>query len=119
VKKEDACYSSSLDRTQQGPYSQSISNLDDNMIEVGMASIELHPLNIYPNPSNDIVNVAFDNKNQTKYLMRMFNVTGQEVMRIENITDSKFVIENENLSSGYYTIELSGDKIFRGKIVLK
>ena len=35
------------------------------------------------------------------------------------IQPSKFVIERENLPPGYYSIELRGDEVYRGKLVIE
>ena len=51
VDKGDSCWASSVDKTQTGPYSQSISNIDDYAIWTGIKEVkEITEFTIYPNP---------------------------------------------------------------------
>ena len=49
----------------------------------------------------------------------MRDLTGKIVLIIDNITQDKVTIERGNLKAGYYSIEVFGDEIYRGKLILE
>lgn len=120
VAKSDSCFSTSIDKALGGPYSHSISNLDETSIPIAIAKIWAEPsfgIFIYPNPANDKINLEFDNENNKVYILKILNVTGQEVLLQDEIKTDKIIIDTKNLKHGYYILELKGEKIFRGKFV--
>jgi len=47
------------------------------------------------------------------------DVTGKVVKQMNNIIDSQVKLSRDNVSQGLYLIEIKGDKIIRGKVVVK
>ncbi|MBI4645094.1 MAG: T9SS type A sorting domain-containing protein [Bacteroidia bacterium] len=120
VVKEAACYPTSTDKAQGGPYSQSFSNLDDNIANIGIMEIELPGvLAIYPNPFTQQTTIVFSNPESSRYSLKISSLSGQKVRLIENITGESIRIDKGNLAPGCYMIDLRGDKVYRGKVVVK
>jgi len=85
---------------------------DDGLYDLGS-------LKIYPNPFCDKTTIEFINPNQSNYKLSVFNSTGNTVLEMENIVTNIVEIEKGNLSKGIYLIEVRGEKIFRGKMLIK
>ena len=60
-------------------------------------------LNIYPNPSNGLLNI---NSNQKINTVSVYNMIGNLVM-VKNIYNSQSILEIENLTNGVYFIQLN------------
>lgn len=69
-------------------------------------------VNIYPNPTRDILNVQAENFRQVEVL----NFLGQ-VVYSANVTSSQFQINTSNLNAGVYFVRLSGDNVVTKKFV--
>ena len=63
----------------------------------------------YPNPTSDVLNVAFASEKDQHHILRLLDVMGRIVM-----TDAKFATEGQNqvvvkvngLASGIYSLQL-------------
>lgn len=120
VEKDFQCVSTGLDKTSGGPYSHSISNLDETSIPIAIAKLWSESDNgiiIYPNPASSRINIEFTNEVADSYILKIYNLTGQVILNKDNIKTNKLSVDIKNLNSGYYTIELKGKKIFRGKFL--
>jgi hypothetical protein len=47
------------------------------------------------------------------------DLSGKMVMILNNITEEKVTIERDNLKAGYYSVEVVGVNIFRGKLIIE
>jgi hypothetical protein len=47
------------------------------------------------------------------------DMNGKTVRIIDNIRDNKVILLRENLPRGLYLFELKGDKVYRGKFMVK
>ncbi len=101
-----------------GPYKHSLSNMDDNKLKVGMEDVVMGGLNIYPNPFSQGTTIEFPNPELAEYRIMIRNLAGK-VVQIKTTNGNQVFIERGNLSSGIYSIELSGKKIYRDKIVVR
>jgi len=80
----------------------------------------IQPLKIYPNPFTTSTTIAFGNANAEPYLLLVYNMLGNTVRAIPGITESKVVIDRENLPSGVYFVYLQGKaKTFRGRMIVE
>jgi hypothetical protein len=103
-----------------GPYSQSMSNIEDNRLKVGLNNLKsAGQLTIFPNPSADFVTIGFANPEQDEYQLVVRDLAGKTVLVINNITEDKIVIERGNLKAGYYSVEVSGERLYRGKLIIE
>ena len=75
---------------------------------------------VLPNPINEISVISFDNQNRCQYEMRVYDILGNVLIRIENIVSDKVFLEKGDLTTGVYLIELkSGSQTLKGKILVE
>ena len=107
-------------KADSGPYSQSMSNIEDNRLQTGLNNLKSGgELAIYPNPSADYTNICFSNPEQNEYQLIVRDLTGKMVLFLSNITEDKVTIGRGNLKAGYYSVEVLGEYIYRGKLILE
>ena len=104
-----------------GPYTHSLSNLDDNRKLIthlsGLGSIL--EVQAYPNPFMDMTKIEFPNPGRSEYQLTVYNLGGKKVREIGQIRDSEIILTREDLKTGFYVFELRGEKTYRGKFVVK
>jgi hypothetical protein len=104
-----------------GPYSHSLSNLDDNrkllthLTDPG-SFVEV---SAYPNPFADRTKIVFPNPARTVYQLAVYNINGKKVREIRQIRGNEVFFERDGLDTGFYLFELKGEKTFRGKFVVR
>ncbi|MBC8486944.1 MAG: T9SS type A sorting domain-containing protein [Bacteroidetes bacterium] len=76
-------------------------------------------LTIGPNPFSNKTTIEFPNPNHSNYKLSVFSISGNKVFEMDNIKSDKIEFERGNLPEGIYLIELKGEKVFRGKMVVK
>lgn len=107
-------------KADSGPYSHSMSNIEDNRFQTGMKDLKLAgDLTIYPNPSADDATICFPNPKKSEYQLIVRDLTGKMVLIISNIIEDKVVIERDKLKAGYYLVEVIGGNMYRGKLIFK
>jgi hypothetical protein len=75
---------------------------------------------VYPNPFNQSTTLEFSNEYQASLELIIYDMLGNRVRLVENITSNKIVIKKGNLTPGVYIIELKGaSKIFRDRIMVE
>ena len=95
-----------------GAYADSITyapvNLSNNII-----------LNIYPNPTNDIINVDIKNFNNSNINLELFNLQGQKITEQQlNNKTNKIYLNNLKINKGIYFIKVyNKNNIFIKKII--
>ncbi|KPK86541.1 MAG: hypothetical protein AMS27_04790 [Bacteroides sp. SM23_62_1] len=104
-----------------GPYSHSMSNIEDNRLQATglIEEMKIQDLTIFPNPFNNRTTIRFPNPEATLYTLQIIDLTGKVVRTHEITGQSEFTLEREGLESGYYLIELRGEKLYRGKIIIE
>ena len=75
-------------------------------------------IDIYPNPSNTKITIEVDNTQLVNYKLRIYNLSGQELIR-QNLTDTKTQIDISNLPSEIYFIKLITDKTIEVRKIIK
>jgi len=85
----------------------------------GINDFNITNLNIYPNPFSISTNVRFENPNGFPYMLRIFDITGKELRVISDIRTNQYSLNRENLVNGVYFIELIGDKLYRGVLIVQ
>ena len=78
-----------------------------------------YQIKISPNPFNIKTTIKFPNPTHSNYKLSVFNISGNKVFEMDNIKTNKIEFEKGNLPEGVYLIELKGEKVFRGKMVVK
>jgi|TARA_B110000208_G_C11763390_1_gene427734 hypothetical protein len=74
---------------------------------------------IYPNPSDNIAVVEFDNKNNLSFSYSLFNFQGQLVANEIEQNSSSFSINKDDLPEGvyFYSLIFSDGSFLNGKII--
>ena len=108
-------------KAESGPYSHSMSNMEDNRLQTGFFEppIQFENLIIHPNPFNDFTTLTFNNPEGQSYTLFITDLSGKVLRILENITTSGFVLERGELKEGLYFVELRGTKLYRGKILIE
>jgi hypothetical protein len=123
IIKDDTCFVNSTSKTQTGPYSQTVSNLDDTKIDNGQSVEELklseNDLQIYPNPFNTSTIINFRNPNKNPVNIIVSDLTGKIIKEVAEYRGDSYLLYKENLETGFYLIEVRGKNILRGKVVVK
>jgi len=116
------CFPTENIKADSGPYSHSMSNMEDNRLQdTGTSYIEPLPCEIrsYPNPFTYWTQIDFENALKYPYELRVTDMSGKLVRLIGDIRDNKVVFIRESLPQGFYMFELKGDRIYKGKFIIK
>ena len=74
---------------------------------------------IFPNPLCNKATIEFSNPDRSNYKLLIFSINGCMVFKKEDIKSDKVEFERGILPDGVYLIELNGEKVFRGKMIIK
>ena len=68
-------------------------------------------LQVYPNPSDGLVNIEFDALGEKEWQLGVFNNLGQKIADFnrEDVTGEKVLLHLDGLSSGPYLLVLNVD----------
>jgi len=123
---EIPCEPSGDKKAGTGPYRHSLSNMDNNKLKdpgdttgIYGYSPAVRDLQIFPNPFSDYTTVLFSNNEQAEYRMNLYDMMGRKVVMKEGIREDQFQIHRRQLNPGYYRLELTGPKLFRGTLAVK
>jgi photosystem II stability/assembly factor-like uncharacterized protein len=120
VKAPRAYDAAALNKAGTGPYSQSMSNIEDNRLKTGINDPRFAGgLTVFPNPFNETTTLKFPNPENKLFRLKVADLTGKILHDIYGISGSDYVLERGALQKGYYIIELSGDKVYKGKILIE
>ncbi len=118
---KDPCYPTEGKKAESGPYSHSMSNIEDNRLQTGISESQLllGSLVVYPNPFNKTTTLLFQNPEGYPYTLYIMDLAGKVCRIADNINASSYVLEKGDLKKGFYFIELRGRKVYRNKIVIE
>ncbi|HPF94905.1 MAG TPA: T9SS type A sorting domain-containing protein, partial [Tenuifilaceae bacterium] len=74
-----------------------------------VGSEAMNSLAIFPNPAAEFFNIASARKIAT---VRVFNVTGQEVLTISDINEEKYTVNTSMLNNGIYIVSVTDNNGF-------
>jgi len=117
VRKDDACTSEGTSKTSGGPYSHSLSNLDDYGIGTFVDNkFESDNIKIYPNPAKNNLHITIDNVKLNNTELVITDIAGKIVKQLR-ITNYELQIDIADLEKGTYFITIKAGKVYRGKFV--
>jgi hypothetical protein len=121
IRKETPCTPTGSLKAGAGPYNHSLSNLDDNKLQsgTGIADLAESSLVIYPNPLTEEAVIEFPNPAQSEYRMVLRDLSGKAVLMQDGITEDRVLIGRGNLKPGFYSVELTGDSTWRGRLIVR
>lgn len=106
-------------KVDSGPYSQSMSNIEDNRLETFIGEPGFMEILAYPNPFRHWTQIDFNNPMKYTYQLKVTDMSGKTVRMVNDIRDNKVILLREDLPQGLYLFELKGDKVYRGKFVVR
>ncbi|MBU0489320.1 MAG: T9SS type A sorting domain-containing protein, partial [Bacteroidetes bacterium] len=98
----------------------SYSNQNDNSTFVGINTPTYGTITVSPNPFNESTIISIPNYQITNNNaeIKISDVTGK-VVRTVKFTNNQTVIERGDLKVGIYFVELRGERIYRGKLIVE
>jgi hypothetical protein len=84
----------------------------------GIDENSMQEMKIYPNPITDRATISFSNPDHSCYLLSIYNLNGQKVFELDNITSDKIELRADLLKAGNYIIKLTGEKILSYKVII-
>lgn len=98
-------------------YQSAYSTVTVGMNENDLANMDL---NIYPNPSSDVLNITFNAENSEETKVSMLSSTGQLIQEINNVSkgQNNISFDVENIPAGIYFVKIQTDKGFYTKPVI-
>jgi hypothetical protein len=106
-------------KADSGPYSHSMSNIEDNRFQTSIKDQGITEIQSYPNPFSQWTKINFENPKRIPYQLKVTDMSGKIVRIINDITDNGVILLRENLPQGFYLFELKGDQVYRGKFIIK
>ena len=100
-----------------------LNTIDTTGFGVGVEQIsftETADIIVFPNPFQDNLTVYYKGKINTQYDLVLFDVTGKEAYRQENITSNKATINLSKLNEGFYIIvgtDKYGKRLFSERVI--
>ena len=71
---------------------------------------EINKINLFPNPLTSFSTLTFENSNNNTYTLEMYDIQGQLVRTIADITTDEITIQRNNLPGGLYFLQLHSDQ---------
>jgi hypothetical protein len=103
-------------KADSGPYSHSMSQIEDNRFQTPVDEQGIAEIKSYPNPFTHWTQIDFENPQNHLYQLIVTDMSGKILRIVDNIRDNKVILLRENLPQGLYLFELKGDKVYKGKI---
>ncbi len=96
-----------------------VGNIDSITLNMPVIYAQDISVKVYPNPFNSTTTFEIQGINEP-VTFELYNIIGEQVKSISEITDKKFIISRENLSNGIYIYKISSkDKLIcAGKLVV-
>lgn len=83
--------------------------------------LNISDINVFPNPSSDIISIEFKDNNQTETGLELYNLLGKTIYKNSlSPTDTLFNIDISGISNGCYLLKLiNSNGIFFKKIIVQ
>lgn len=118
-RRSDPCIPLSTDKAQGGPYSQSLSNIEESKPDAVPEFFSYNPaIRIIPNPFTDRAVVLFNNNPSEEYSFTIADITGKVVCTQTGISGNRFEIIKGDLPAGMYVIEVRGNTICKTRLMV-
>ncbi len=76
-------------------------------------------LTVFPNPMKIKSRIEFDNPNFSPYCLSVYDVNGRLVLIENDINSNRFELKRGDLASGQYIIEIRGENLYRGRLIVE
>ena len=141
VKSPNDCVPTSENKANGGPYSHAHSNMEDVEMVLNIKyNVETNEIIIYPNPFSEYTTISIPNfeLQTSNSKLVLTDIAGKTIRTITNpqtviasegsgnrshlasgYNNAQFVIDRGNLKPGIYFVELRGDRVYRGKLIIE
>lgn len=75
-----------------------------------LESSEKNPFSVYPNPSNGIVGIKFDNILAEEFAVQIFNTQGQTIVNKDLLVSGSSYVQLTSLNKGVYWVRITSKK---------
>ena len=119
ARKPNACFVSLDDKKAgAGPFVHSLSNLDDTKSATGMESFNSSEIKLFPNPMQNWTKISLSRNIKLPALLEIYELNGN-IIQSKEIYDPEFILEKDNLQSGFYILKLRTNRIYTGKLIVR
>jgi hypothetical protein len=119
----DMCYPEGYYKANTGPYSHSMSNIEDNRLQTENAEITITPgFYLYPNPTTGKCILWSESVNLENAEIRVSDLQGRIIFndKRDNITGGKIQMDFTNQPKGSYVVKVtSGGYIMYSKLIIQ
>lgn len=84
----------------------------------GISEFSKPAICIYPNPLSENATIEFYNPSYSSYNLSIYSISGNKVFERLNIRSECIDLERGKLPHGVYIVEIKGEKVFRGKMLV-
>lgn len=94
-------------------------------LNVGIYPLGIKPdegqtgMKVYPNPSSNYCIIEFPNDDARVYQLKLYDLSGRLVKRMDQITTSTVQLMHEGLTAGFYILEIEGEMTYRSAIQIQ
>jgi hypothetical protein len=75
-------------------------------------------LKIYPNPCTDRSVISWKNENGSPYEFTVYDIRGSRIRQMNDLSGSEFEFRRDGLKSGIYFIQMKGERLLTGYLVI-
>ncbi len=118
----DQCYADAKLKASAGPFSQAISNMEDNRLKGSDIQEMVGDVNltIYPNPCDEMTNITVSGQNNIQTI-EIYDCIGKKVSTISPVNNSLYRFTVNGLPAGIYLVGVTLDNGSKGynKLIIK
>ena len=84
-------------------------------------TFESQNLLLFPNPTNDVVQIRLQNSNETLNAIVIYDLIGNIIQKVTQINSDQAQLNVSNLSKGIYLVEITTNNLYRStqKLIIK
>jgi hypothetical protein len=119
----EPCYPTENGKAGTGPYSHSMSNIEDNRFQTGVNEISTNPgIYVYPNPTSGKFYLWSESVRLENPEIQVLDLQGRVIRDEKHVdnSDGKIIMDLTGQAQGSYIIKVrSGDYIMFGKLIIQ
>jgi len=93
----------------------------NDLLELGVSKVDDASIGIaiYPNPFTDNTTIRFSNPDQSRFRIYITDLAGKVVYLEDDIYTDQIEFNRNDLPAGVYFVELRGNEIYRGRMIIE
>jgi hypothetical protein len=117
------CYPSGYGKADSGPYSHSMSNIEDNRFQTGVNEISAKPdIYVYPNPTTSKFYIWSESVRLENPEIQVLDLQGRVILdkKYADNSDGKIIMDLTGQAKGSYIVKVrSGEYTMFSKIIIQ